>query len=222
MDYIHKYILFRSSSVMHEVRGREEWCLTIAEQTARLISTLTGLVDETSSPRIKQFLTWIDSNKKRKTTINQADKNQRSEILNKLQISKTFTSNVIMELSNLNLYVISYTDDPKNFNGFIFIDLPVHMPADEEKTANINYIEIIPAYRNSTLAKKLIKWTKDTALENGYISLYTESLLPNETFWMKCGFRPRKMLAHQLDLDKPYTGIAICDVNPMSINNIIN
>ena len=217
-DLIHKYAQLPSASAKD---ARQECCRAIAEQSGRLTAVLAGLVDEQPFlciPAVQQDKPKPAPDCDKKITINQAKREQKSDVLNRLQMGKRFTSNVIMELSNENLYVISCrdTDDHESYQGFVFVDSPVHKPARTagSRTARITYIEILHGHRRSSLAKTLIQWIKINARENGFQSLYATSVLPNENFWEKCGFKMHTSMTG--------TTVAICDVNPMSIENLIN
>jgi N-acetylglutamate synthase-like GNAT family acetyltransferase len=222
MEHIKKYVKLPSDT---KQQVREEYCLIIAEQTGRLTATLTGLVDETSAPIIQKYLSQAITSSKPTTVVRLANREQRSDILNQLQASRKFTSSVMMQLSNMHIYVIYHeleddTHDITCYHGFVFVDLAVHMSASVDPTiqriAKIAYIEIKPAHRNAGLAKRLLQWIKLTARENGYQYLYSSTLSPNETFWTKCGFRLQKTIGPKFD------SIAICSVNPMSVDNLIN
>lgn len=197
---------------MNSPTVREEHCKTIAVQAATLSAVLSGLVDEKLLPSIQRCLTVAIVNCMRKTTVSIATKEQKSSILNRLQ-NKKIASNVVMELGNFSLYVISYEmiESVIDYVGFIFVDAPVHQP-NRSRKARIAYVETLPCHRRSLLAKRMIQWVGHTAKENGYQSLYTTSMLPNGIFWVKCGF--------SLEEGKPR--MAVLNLDPMNIENLIN
>lgn len=207
MEMIRTYTKIQMNSPM---AVREELCKAIAAQTATLSAVLSGLVDEKLLPSIQKCLTLAIVNCMRRTVVSVATKEQKSGILNRLQ-HKKLAFNVMMELGNCNLYVISYDTD---FVGFIFIDSPVHTmhKASESRKAKIAYIETLPGHRRCLLAKRMIQWAGYIAKENGYQSLYATSMLPNGIFWVKCGF--------SLENAKPK--MAVLNLNPMNIENLVN
>ena len=199
------------------IEVREEFCKNIAMQASTLMSALTEMVygkPVLKSPSsIQLCLLSTPSNCNRQMTVGLASKEQKSEILNKLQTMKQFTSSAVMGLSNENLYAISYTEDTKKYCGFIFVNMPVHTMANLNRDARITYVEILPDHRKSLLAKGLLSWIQTSARDNGYVSLYSESLVPSESFWIKCGFKVQKERGCKL---------AIYDMNPMNIENLVN
>ena len=177
----------------------EAYCKGIAFQAAGVAAFLSGLVDERLPKSIKKRLTVAIFNCRRGATVSVATMEQKKSILNRLQYTHKFASNVVMELGNCNVYVISY--DTGNYCGFIFVDSPVHDSAKtHSRKAKIAYIETLPGHRRSALAKRMIQWVYHTAKENGYQSLYATSMLPSELFWVKCGFSvERQMAVYNID-----------------------
>ena len=214
MESIHRHTELPVNSTI-EVRVENCWGIVI--QTAALTSILVGLADERTSSGAHQCLPAAVINYKKQVTVDLASKEQKSEILNRLQTTNKFASSIIMGLSNGHLYVISYIDDIKNYGSFIFVDSPVHMAATEYKDARITYIETLPNHRKSSLAKRLVHWIQTTAGDHGYTSLYSTSILPNTTFWIECGFKVQEPVDSEKTIE-----VVIYDMNPMRIENLVN
>ena len=174
---------------------------TIAEQAAVWAAALTDMMD---------VLSKSDQTKVKRNAIQQvslASKEQISAILNQLQSTKRLASNVLMELGNCTLYVISCD---KNALGFIFLDAPVHIPLTEysKGSVKIAYIETLTSHKTA-IAARLLRWVKTSAKDNGYKSLYVKSFLPNGNFWTKCGFSLGQTEA-------------LCSLDPICIDNLVN
>ena len=206
MQLIRMYSSLQKSSM--EVM--ESHCRTIAIQAATLASVLTGMVKESALPSIHQCLTVAISNSTRNFVVALANKSQVSVVLNRLQSTKSLASSVVMELSNQTLYVFSYVGDADHYCGLIFLDTPVHTQAASTRRAKIAYIETLPYHRKCSVAKRLIQWIKTTAKENGYQSLYAESVMLCSVFWIKSGFH----------INAPDT--AACNLDPMSVENLVS
>ena len=214
MESIHRYTALPLNST---IETRVESCWEIVIQTAALTYMLMRLADEKASFTPHQCLSAAVVNYRKQVTVNLASKEQKSEILNRLQAINKLASSIVMGLSNGHLYVISYTDDTKNYGGFVFVDSPVHMTATASKDARITYIETLPGHRKSSLAKRLVYWIQTTARENGYTSLYSTSILHVTAFWVECGFK----IQESVDSGKMIE-VATYDMNPMRIENLVN
>lgn len=173
-------------------------CKTIAQQAGVLVDALKEMAKVILQSSICPTLS-------QRETVTLASKGQTSAILNRLQ--SHLTSNIIMELGNCSLYVMSRDS---SYLGFVFLDTPVHTPKlNDSKSVKIAYIETLNGHRRTAIATKLLNWVKATAKDNGYKSLYVKSFLPNGKFWMKFGFTLGKAQA-------------TCCLDPMCLDNLIN
>jgi hypothetical protein len=204
MQSILTYIKIQTNSQV-----KEEQCRTIVTQAATLSAVLSGLVGEDLLSSIhKSLATSCTKN----LMINLATADQKSSILNTIRCTRNLAFNVVMALSNFDLYVISYS--PDSYASFIFMESPVHKPIESTRKAKIAYIETLSCHRKTYMAKKLIQWVEKTAKENGYQSLYATTVKPNKIFWEKCGFK--------LELDSNIVLNLVLNLDPMSIENIVN
>lgn len=204
MELVDMYVKLQGNSAV-----QISHCMTIVEQAAVLGEVLTGMV------KASLKISILPNIQVQEATVGLASKEQTSSILNHLQSARKLTSNVIMELGNCSLYVISY--DPSSYIGFAFIDAPVHIALDRNSLNSINsinsakiaYIETLPNHRKTSIATRLLQWIKASAKDSGYKSLYVKSFLPNGNFWMKFGFTLGDSRA-------------ICTLDPMCLENLIN
>jgi tRNA threonylcarbamoyladenosine modification (KEOPS) complex Cgi121 subunit len=218
METIHRYTELTANNT---IETRVENCWEIVMQTAVLISTLIELADEKALSSSNQCLSATVTNYKKQVTVDLASKEQKSEILHRLQATNKIAYSIVLGLSNGHLYVISYADDTKNYCGFIFVDTPVHIAATSCKDARITYIETLQGHRKSPLARRLVHWIQTTARDSGYKSLYSTTIVPDTAFWVQCGFK----VQDAVDSEKTFEVVkklVIYDMNPMRIENLVN
>lgn len=181
-------------------------------QIATLAAGIVGVVDADLGDSVQQRLTHAVVDYPGQTAVQLANNEQKSEVMKWLNSSKRFESAVILKMSMQNLYVITHGCEMQ-VCGYVFVNLPVHLPSLKQKDALITFIEVLPGFRLYSLASKLLEGIKLTAKNNGYRSMYTESLAPDPVFWVKCGFTPYANKRNKR---------AICCLDKMSFMNILN
>jgi hypothetical protein len=175
---------------------KEEIYCKISIQAAKLAACLIGMASSNINAQVLMYM--IKSSCQLQVSL--AKKTHLVDIIN--QLSLKMTSLTVMVLSTHHLYTISYEE---RYMGFIFLDSPVHLKGD--KIANISYIEVLPEFRKASFAKRMLHQIKTMASSNDY--QYLKASPSNSKFWLKCGF-------------KIVMGEAVLNLNPMSMENILN
>jgi hypothetical protein len=181
-------------------------------QIATLAAGIVGVVDCELGNSVQQRLTHAVVDYPRQTAVYLANTEQRSLVIKRLKERRNFEYDAILKMSNQNIYVITCGAEMQ-VCGYVFVNLPIHLPPQKNKDAIITFIETLPGHRRYSLASKLLEGIKLTARNNGYRSICAESLAPDPLFWIKCGFVPYmdKKIRH-----------ATCCLDKMSFMNILN
>lgn len=181
-------------------------------QIATLAAGIVGIVDYDLGNSVQQRLTHAVVDYPKQTAVYLANAEQRLLVIKRLKERRSFEYDAILKMSNQNIYVITCGAEMQ-VCGYVFVNLPIHLPPQKNKDATITFIETLPGHRRYSLASKLLEGIKLTARNNGYRSICAESLAPDPLFWVKCGFVPYmdRKIRH-----------ATCCLDKMSFMNILN
>jgi hypothetical protein len=211
MEHIDKYAeISRVPKQYTRAGGVALHCEALVLQVARFMCTLVGIIDKKAAKKVRAHVEEPVFNSRR-VFLGIATDRQKFEILHKLQEEKGLGSDEVLRLSHKTIFVMSHGAETEEYHGFIIVDTPFYMPAADKKTVEITHVEIASSYMETSLGREVTQWIKSTARGNGFKLLCSKTLKPSRDFWIECDFDVRER-----------SGIAIFDLDPMIIENIIN
>jgi hypothetical protein len=223
-----QYVIDEETALMHHIDAYSEMsktsnqscdtnagtlalhCEALVFRIARLAFMMIAIIDGKAAGKIRAHIEEPIFNTRRAFLGIATDK-QKFEILYRLQEEKGLDSKEVLLLSQETILVMSHGVKSEDYHGFIIADTPFYTTAADKKTVVINHIEFASSHTETNLGREVVRWMTSTARGNGFKLLSTNTLKPSKKFWLDCGFDVREG-----------SGIATYDLDPMSIENIVN